>query len=749
MDFWRHIGSGRLSEMLGEGQVETDSFLRTLGWARVAQQELELLDDTSKEILEAYAGGVNAYLSDRSGSSLSLEYSILGLIAPGYKPEPWVPLHTLIWAKVMAWDLGGNLDDEIRGAVLANTLTPEQLADLYPPYPADHPVIVNKIDTSAVPKNGVSSQLPLDSLQPFFDRISRRVEHLQSITGPRGPSIGSNSWAISGKLTASGMPLLANDPHLAAQMPSIWYEVGLHCMQKGESCPYEVTGFSFAGAPGVIIGHNDRIAWGFTKVGPDVQDLFIERVNPENPNQYEVNGEWVDMEIVEESILVAGGDPVDLTVRYTRHGPVISDTYGSLEGFAGNAGVDVPETYAITLSWTALEPQALFRAIWGFDRAQNWEDFREAARFFTVPAQNLVYADVDGNIGYQMPGNIPIRASGNGRLPVPGWTGEYDWQGYIPFEELPVTFNPEEGYIVTANNPVVGSQYPYLISTGFDYGYRARRIVDLIEATPRPIDSAYIAQMQGDNKSLIAENLIPVLMDVHLMDEDLSEFRSILNGWDYQLNMESAPAALFQAFWRHLINRTFNDDLPEDFRLGGDSETFEIVRRILDDPTSDWWDDLETSEVEDREAIFRLSFSDAISELVELQGKDPESWNWGGLHTLTLRNQSLGESGIAPIEALFNRGPYETSGGSSIVNATGWNALESYEVFWLPSMRMIVDLGNLSASQSIHTTGQSGHAFHEHYGDMTDMWRTIQYHPMLWDRASVEASGESYQRLIP
>lgn len=749
MDFWRHIGAGRLSEMLGESQVETDSFLRTLGWARVAEQELELLDDTTMDILTSYAEGVNAYLAGKSAASLSLEYSLLGLIAPGYEPDAWTPLHTLTWAKVMAWDLGGNMDEEIRNAVLAKLLSPEQMADLAPPYPEDHPVIVNHPWAGEGVRREDAASLPLDSLQPYFDRISTKVENVEALTGPRRPAVGSNSWVIAGELTASGKPLLANDPHLGAQMPSIWYEIGLHCLQKSDSCPYEVTGFSFAGAPGVIIGHNDRIAWGFTNVGPDVQDLFVERVNPENPNQYEVNGEWVDMEIVSETIRVAGKEPVELSVRYTRHGPVISDTYGSLEGFAENAAVQAPEAYAIALSWTALEPSTIFRAIWGFNRAQNWAEFREAASYFSVPAQNLVYADVDGNIGYQMPGSIPIRAAGDGSMPAIGWTGEYDWQGYLPFEELPVTFNPGEGYIVTANNPVTGPAYPYFISNSFDYGYRARRIVEMIESAPGPIDAAYIARMQGDNKSLIAEKLTPVLMGIDLQDPDLTEIRSILDDWDYQLDMESAPAALFQAFWRHLLIRTFNDDLPEDFRLEGDSETFAIVSGILEDPNSVWWDDQETLDVEGRDTLFRLAFADAVSELEDLQGRDPGKWRWGGLHTITFRNQSLGESGIAPVEAIFNRGAFETAGGSSIVNATGWNALESYEVFWLPSMRMIVDLDNLSNSQAINTTGQSGHAFHRHYVDMADMWRTVQYHPMLWDRAGVEAAAESLLTLTP
>jgi len=423
MDFWRHIGSARLAEMFGESQLENDIFLRTLGWARIAEQELALLDENSRAILQAYADGVNAYLADHGGTALSLEYLFLRLLNPGYQVEPWQPLHTLTWAKVMAWDLGGNLDQEIERAVLLQTLTPEQVASISPGYPPAHPLIAPDFQLGEKPplqlaRGGEDS--PLEAAAPLLTDLRARLAALEKTLGSRTIGLGSNSWVISGELTGSGSPILANDPHLGAQMPSIWYMVGLHCTPKGEACPYEVSGVSFAGAPGVIIGHNDRIAWGLTNLGPDVQDLYIEKVNPDNPNQYEVNGEWRDMELVRETILVSGGEPVELTVRYTRHGPVISDTTYLPEEFGEAAELEFPDPYAIALRWTALEPNFIFRAIWKFNQAEDWEEFREGAEEFAAPVQNLVYADIDGNIGYQTPGSIPIRANGNGMLPVPG-----------------------------------------------------------------------------------------------------------------------------------------------------------------------------------------------------------------------------------------------------------------------------------------------------------------------------------------
>lgn len=751
MDFWRHIGSGRLSEMLGDSLLETDQILRTLGFARIAEEELENLDPTSTAILESYSEGVNAYLKDHQGADLSLEYLVLKAINADYEPEPWQPLHSLTWGKVMAWDLGGNMDGEIEKSLLLGSLSPEQVADLVPPYPEDKPVIVPGFQPSASQATGPA--LPdnqVKDISQLTQTVKNKFDLLDQVLGAQGIGIGSNSWAVSGDRTATGKPLLANDPHLAAQMPAIWYEVGLHCIEKGDACPYMVRGFSFAGVPGVIIGHNENIAWGFTNVGPDVQDLYIEKINPENPNQYEVNGQWVDMELVQEVIRLPGGGQEPLTVRYTRHGPVISDTTYLQEDFAAAAGVDLPGNYALALRWTALEPNQIFRAIWQFNRAADWDEFREGTRDFTAPAQNLLYADVEGNIGYQMPGSIPIRAKGDGSIPVPGWTDEYEWIAYIPFEEQPFSFNPPGGYIVTANNSVADADYPYLIATVFAHGYRAQRIVDMIEQAPGPIDSAYIQKMQGDNLDLNAEILVPILLQIPVGIEN-EVYRDLLAEWDYQTHMDSPGAALFEVFWKNLLELTFLDELPEGTEPGGGARWFEVFADLVEKPDDPWWDIPSTTPVENRDFIFNMAFAAAVDEIKGSLGNDAEKWTWGDLHTLDLVNQSLGSSGVAVIDALFNRGGFRISGGSAIVNATGWDATKDdpYAVRSLPSMRMVVDLSELSNSLTIHTTGQSGHAYHAHYADMTEPWRQIQYKGMLWDREQVENEASAKLQLVP
>ncbi len=766
MDFWRHVGSGRLAEMFGESQLDTDKFLRTMGWRQVSALEYEQLDPQSQAILKAYADGVNAYIQDRAPEALSLEYAVLPLLNRDYVIAPWTPIDSLVWGKAMAWDLRSNMGAEIERAVLLGSLTPEQVDLLFPPYPEDLPTIVTQPwgeTGSSASSLGAEAVAAAQMVSPeVWQALRQRFGAVDALIGETGIGVGSNSWVISGDLTASGAPLLANDPHLGIQMPSIWHQISLHCQPVSEECPFSVGGFSFAGVPGVVIGHNERIAWGFTNVAPDVMDLFIEKVNPDNPMQYEYQGEWVDFETRQETIQVAGGEPVTITVRISRHGPVISDVYGPLKDevdtkedpealpFREKAGIALPETYVVALSWTALQPSTPFDAIWGFNTAQNWDEFRQAAARFYVPAQNLVYADVDGNIGYQMPGLIPVRKSGDGRLPVPGWTGEYDWEGYLGFEDLPFMFNPPEGYIVTANNRVPAWDYPYLVTTDWTYGFRAQRIIEMIESQPQPFDAAAIKRMQADTYNPNAALLVPMLAGLPLEGDQAALRDEFLTSWDYYNEADSQSAAVFAYFWQHLLLSTFTDDLPEAYWPTGGERWMQVMRLLAEDPENLFWDDAATPARETRDDMLARAWEETIAALQADFGKDPAQWpTWGELHVAVFRNQTLGQAGIGLIEDLFNRGPYETGGGKGLVNATGWDVTEGFEINWLPSMRMIVDLGNLNASETVHTTGQSGHAFHPHYDDMAPLWAAGAYYPMWWQESDVRANAEGILRLVP
>jgi penicillin amidase len=751
MDFWRHIGAGRLAEMFGDGQVESDLFLRSLGFTEIAEQELEAMPPENREILDAYSEGVNAYLEAHTPSQVSLEYSILPLQNSGYEIEPWAPTHTLTWAKVMSWDLSWNLLQEIDRAMLSIDLPMERIAQLYPGYPGEHPVVVPS-DQAGASSGGLAS-LPPGAEGPLTATRDRARE-VWALTGGGFRGIGSNNWVVGGSRTASGLPVLANDPHLAIQMPSIWYENGLHCQETTVDCPYQLVGFSFAGTPGVIIGHNERIAWGVTNQSVDTQDLFIEKVNPDDPSQYEFQGEWVDMERRSETIVVAGGDDVTFDVMTTRHGPVISDTYLEEDQFDSSA-LDLPEPYVVALSWQTLQPSTLVEAIIGLNRARDYEEFRSATSKWDIAAQNVVYADVDGNIAYQSTGEVPIRATGDGAWPVPGWTGEHEWVGVVPFEELPRLFNPRRDYVASANNPVIDQGSDPFFSVDVDLGYRAARIEELIEAAPAEYTAATAREMQMDDRDGGAPNLVPRLLEVQSGLEEVQEMQEVLERWATGPDaFHSAPAspgaAAYQASWAHLLALTFHDDLPEESWPEGGSRWFEVVRALLETPDDPWWDDVGTDLVEDRDAMLERAMADAHAELTSLLGPDPSEWQWSQLHTASFENQTLGQSGIAPIEWLFNRGaPHRLGGGSDIVNAVGFYPPDGYVVDWIPSMRMVIDLSDLGASTAVNSTGQSGHAFHPHYEDQLDDWADGDHRPMRWTREQITSEGAEVLTLIP
>lgn len=743
MDFWRHTGAGRLSELFGESQVDTDKFLRALGFTALAEQEVQLLDPAALQVLQWYADGVNAYLAGKSGPQISLEYAILGLQNGDYRIEPWTPVHTLTWAKMMSWDLSGNMDEEIERAVLTATLPRERVEQLYPPYPERHPVIV---PSDQAPVTETAAPAPPPEALPVIASLGPALDAVYALTGGGFEGIGSNNWAIGGSHTVSGLPILANDPHLGIQMPSIWYEIGLHCT----GCPLEVVGFGFPGTPGVVIGHNDRIAWAVTNQSTDTQDLYVEKTHPDDPRLYLVDGEWVEMERRTETIQVAGAEPVTYEVLSTRHGPVITGLYLEEDDLAGSA-VDPGDGYVVALAWQTLQPATIVEAILALNQARGYDDFRAAAARWDIAAQSLIYADVEGNIAHQATGEIPVRRAGDGRYPAPGWDSAYDWVGLVPFDDLPGLFNPPRGYVATANQQVVRPGDTPYFGADAAYGYRAARIEQLL-TQGGDHDVATSQQIQMDGADGGAANLAPYLSAVASDDPRVVEIRDLISVWaeaGAQVSGDSAGAAAYQAVWRHLLIATFHDELPEDHLPQGGSRWFEVVRNLLQTSDDAWWDDAATAEVETRDQILVQAMASAHDELTELMGA-PARWSWGRLHVAVFQNQSFGQSGIAPIEWLFNRtAPPRVGGAESVVNAVGWDPSTSYLVDWVPSMRMVIDLADLSRSTAIHTTGQSGHAFHHHYADMLEMWTDGGQHPMRWTREQVLAEAEATLLLLP
>lgn len=744
MEWWRHQSAGRLSEIVGDQTVGTDAFLRTLSLQRGVERDYEVISEDALAYMEAYAEGVNAFLGERDPYDVALEYGFLAQAGYNVDIEPWTTDDTLRWLKVMSFDLNGNFQAEIERALLsqANPLLP---GVMFPEYDFEnYPVIV---EPGGVDYNmdGMSAT-PAPNFDGAEFAFIGGVDLNDPLLNPlgSGEGLGSNSWVVSGDLTDSGMPYLANDPHLGIQMPSIWYEVGLHCNEVSEACPFDVVGVSFAGVPGIIIGHNQNIGWGFTNVGTDVQDLYMLQVNPDDPNQYMLDGEWTDFEVVVETITVNNSDPVEVPIRYSVWGPVISEVLG------------LPDNMVVALRWIALEPNRSIDGLFALNTAQNWEDFRYAASIFDTPAQNMVYVDVEGNIGYQTPGLTPIRAEGHDpRFPVDGSTSANAWQGYVPFDELPSVFNPEAGYIVTANNSVVGPDYPYYLTDDWAYGYRAERIEQMFQNDEDGVFSIEdLQRMQNDNYNLNADALIPALQSVEIDDPDLQDMIAWLGEWDRQNSVDSGQALLFEAFWRQLVTDIFVDDFGQFPGSGG--RLWYIVDQMLQNPENPiyimLWDDSTTPDVtEDAATIMVGALSVAIERVTGLQGADREMWQWGIEHQAIFRATPLGQGGIDPtfdpiLDSLFNA-RIAVGGGTAIVNATSFNS--DFRVTALPSFRQILVPGDWDASLRINTVGQSGIPQTRHYRDQLEMWANGEYHPDWFSRAAVEADESARWILTP
>ena len=782
MDVDRHITSGTLASLLGSAAVQDDEFVRTMGWEQVAQASYAKLQPSTKQYLEAYSEGVNDYLAAHpGGSSLSIEYTVIGAPLVGmvqdYKPAAWTPVDTVAWLEAMAWDLRSNVDDEIARSLLTQSMSVAQIDQLYPPYPySQHSPIVTQGSVKgatfeqapAAPAANSTAPVALPaSAEQQLAQVSALINQLPATLAPADPAgsgAGSNSWVVSGSLTTTGKPLLANDPHLSPSLPSIWYQVGLHCVQVNAQCGFDVTGFSFPGMPGVIIGHNQSISWGFTNESSDVSDLYLEKIDG---SDYLYDGTEYPLTEHTETIQVAGGSPVTITVRATRHGPLISDAdstdklVGSVApaARAGDPAEAAPPgiQYAVALQWTALQPNGTMNALFEIDRAQNWTQFRAAAADFTVPAQNLVYADTQGNIGYQAPGLIPIRKNGNGLWPVPGWTDKYDWTGYIPFSALPNEYDPPQGYIVTANNAVVGPNYPYNLGSAWDYGYRSQQMtadIQKLTANGRKISSADMASIQADTYNPEAALLVPYLLNVKV-NAFTQPAVNLLKHWDFTQPASSGAAAYYNAVWSDLLKLTFQDKFPKGASLsslefdGGD-RWFDVVQGIIGQPNSSWWDDPKTPAKEDRSAVLTEALEQARLDLTSQMGKNVSAWTWGRIHTLTPNDGTLGLSGPSAVQWLLNGPAEQLSGGTSLVDATSWDLSNGdFTVTTAPSMRMIVDLSDLDHSRWIDQTGASGHVDDVNYLDQAPLWAAGETLPWAFSPGAVKATTRDTLTLSP
>ena len=729
MELNRRLCSGRLSEIVGDALLETDRFCRRLGMHRSAAKDVTRLSAATMRILDAYARGVNIFIAYNEGK-LPVEFTLLN-----FQPDPWKPVDTIQWAKMMGWTLGGNWETEITRARLVAKLGVERASQLETGYDPSHPLII----PPGVEYQGINLGL------------REQYEQIQELSGF---SIfgGSNNWVVDGTMTATGAPILCNDPHLGQAAPSIWYECHL---VAGD---LNVTGVSFPGTPGVIIGHNQHIAWGVTNAVSDVQDLYIEKFNPENADQYEYQGKWEEAEIIREEIQVKGLEqPVVEKVRVTRHGPVLTSFQHSSDE-KEDASAEVP----LALHWTGLEHCNIVSAVANLNRATDWEEFRTALRDWDLPPQNFVYADQQGNIGYIMAGAIPIRNKGQALLPSPGWTGDYEWTGYIPFDELPQTYNPEQHFIATANNRVVDDNYPYYITHEWSNGYRAQRIRDLLTGKEK-LTLADMAQIQGDQYSVPATEFVPYLLKLQGETPLEKTALQILQAWDYMLTPTSIAAAIYIKFFNKLEHIFLNTILGDDEALktsymgvasniltasnGYASRNKPLLIRLLKEHDDSWFEKSAiTNGPKSWDSAIKVAFKAALDELRERLGSNILSWHYGTIHKMTYKHP-LGN--VKVLEPFFNRGPYPVGGDSDTVNMGAMLPNNPEVVITVPSFRQIVDLADLSRSLAIHAPGQSGLPASKHYDDLIQRWMKLEHHPMLFTRQAIEGNAEGTLQMLP
>ena len=679
MELQRRYAAGRLAEVFGAEALPNDRQMRVLGLYRSAEAQIPHLSPAVRRALEAYAAGVNAFLATRHGA-LPPEFLLLR-----FAPEPWRLADSLIWGKLMALQLAGNYRGELLRGRLAATLSPEDFALLYPEYPTDAPTTLAEL-------SAIYRQLPLERL---YAELPEMV----------GPTYASNNWVVDGAHSESGKPILANDPHLGFSAPGVWYLARLKTPER------EVVGATAAGVPLIVIGHNDKIAWGFTTTTADIEDLFIEKLDPADSGRYLTPEGSVAFATRDETIAVRGAAPATLTVRSTRHGPVLSD--------ALPAGW-VESGYVLALATTYLgEDDRTAEALWSINRAEDWAGFRAALEIFDAPPQNIVYADAAGTIGFIVPGRIPLRRAGDGWMPVPGWTGEYDWQGYIPFAELPQGSNTRNGHFASANNKIVPETYRHFISRDWETSYRITRIESLLQQAPTQSPTASAA-IQADTLSLMAQQLLPLMTHIAPKDDAAREALRRLRQWDFRMDAEKIEPLLFTAWLREFARSLFFA------RLGPAAADYwnlkpMVIAAILS-RRRDW---CVSAERPDDTCDTRLAeaLGTALAGLRQKYGPEMADWRWGRAHIAHFPHRIFER---IPLLRDWFKVAIPSSGGNDTVNVGPISVRDDdtpYEQRHGAGLRIITDLAAPAESRMITVPGQSGNPFSPHFSDLLTRWR--------------------------
>lgn len=708
LELQRRTAKGRLSELFGIQSANFDAQLRTLQFYRAAESAWTVLSDEAKQSLTQYTAGINHWINN--ANSLPIEFSLLGIT-----PEPWTELDSLAWSKVFALNLSQSMWDEITLYLASPYLNKQQRAELFPDYPSAAPVTVSNDE--------------LDDRETFLSMLNLQQE-MQKRLKIGGKYVGSNAWAISGKLTESGHAISANDPHLGLQIPSIWYAASL----KGHKI--NASGMTLVGFPIIVFGHNQAISWGGTNMMADTQDLYFEQVNGDNANQYQNDNEWVDFTTTKEYIQVRGDfpsvlknpiKPIELNIRSTTRGPIINDTFGI---------VNQP----VSLRWTGLDKEdTTYEALYRLNYATDWDSFRDALKYHVSPTLNFVYSDQSGNIGYQAAGKIPVRGTGKGAVTLTGSEKKNQWQGFIPFSQLPYSFNPKKGYIISANNKIVGDEYPYHLSSNWAPPARASRIQQLIQQAlkqNKTLSLEFMKHIQADTTSYGAIALTEVLASAPMKTAKQITAQKYVKQWQHDMHADSQGATIFYTWTKNLRAVLFSDELTAPYgqrRSQGIIEsaykntTYNQIASSLTSGAAQWCDNVMTVEVETCTWAMQRSLNLTIKELTKLRGNDMEDWKWGNIHETVYTHTPFSQVNI--LNRLFER-RIANGGGPNTVNVATANFVSSrgYEQGFGAGFRQVVHhLPTGIEYEFMNSTGQSGNIFSEHYDDMIEAFRNVEY----------------------
>lgn len=706
MEFTRRLGQGRLSEIFGEDFINVDRYFRTLTAAGVNRE----IPAQYTPLFNAFTNGINAYLSAHK-DRLPIEFRLLR-----YQPDPWEADDYIAAVKVITWALSSGWKVDLTAGKILKKVGPDKFKDAYPPWPDHAPLIMGPDDKT----RSLLASTILDT--PF------------SMNALPFPASGaSNNWVVSGQKSVSGKPLLANDTHLSLTNPSFWWEVHLVCPT------IDVSGFAVTGIPGIPIGQNRHVAWGITNVMVDDVDFYMEKINPENPRQYWYKDHWEDMTVKLETIRVKGKDPVQAEILLTRHGPIVTDAHKA------------SSLYPVSARWSFTEAVQPVQAGSLLMKAQDVQEVKEALRYWVVPGQNFVFADTKGNIGYWCCATVPIRSKGDGLLPMPGWSGEYEWQGYVPFEERPHLINPKAGFIATANNKVVNAPYPYLISRYWEPPDRIRRIRQLLNRKDK-LSVEDFKEMHQDVHCPLAANLTPRIIQVmaqRFAGPEGTTAKEILSKWDFNMQGQSPGACLFEMIYRKMMNNIFKDELGEELfaeYLKTSAFPSRALSAMIQKGESAWFDHVDTPKMETLEDIIGLSIQQTFSELTKRLGNDMTQWHWADIHTLTFEHV-LGKK--KPLDRIFNLGPFEVGGNALTINKKQYPLTQPFGVTHGVSMRLIVDLSDMNGSLHVLPTGQSGQLRSPHYRDQLPLYLSGRYHPAWPNRTDAEAHQSGTLTLTP